>query len=396
MSGGVDSSVAAAVLKERGFEVIGATMQVWPGFLPVGESEGGCCSLAAIEDARRVAAIIGIPYYVLNFRERFEEEVITYFAREYASGRTPNPCIRCNQRIKFGHLLRKAREMGAAFVATGHYARVRKDPETGRWLLLRAKDPQKDQTYVLYSMTQDELAHTLFPIGDFTKDEVRGMAASLGLPVAEKRESQEICFIPDNDYRRFLREYLPGIAKHGPILDLDGNVVGEHEGVAFYTIGQRKGLGIASAEPLYVVDIDPAENAVVVGKAGDLLDAGLVAQGLNWIPFDRLEAPIRVEAKIRYRTPGVSATVAPVSEAAARWDERAGPELSQVGPLRDEVGEAGPAEAAETVEVRFVTPQRAATPGQSVVFYDGDVVVGGGVISKRLRASWRRAGADRR
>lgn len=374
MSGGVDSSVAAALLKERGFEVIGATMQVWPTFLPVGDREGGCCSLAAVEDARRVAAILGIPYYVLNFQERFEQDVISYFAREYASGRTPNPCIRCNQRIKFGHLLRKAEEIGAAFVATGHYARIRRDPDTGRRLLVKARDARKDQTYVLYSMTQDELAHTLFPIGDFTKDEIRRVAASLGLPVAEKRESQEICFIPDNDYRRFLREYLPGIRRRGPILDLDGNVIGEHEGVAFYTIGQRKGLGIASTEPLYVVDLDPDTNAVIVGRAGDLMDEGLVAGDLNWIPFDRLEEPIRVEAKIRYRTPGVGATVIPV---AARPGDRQGRGSAEAGAGRDEV------------EVRFATPQRAATPGQSVVFYDGDVVVGGGVISRRLRAADR-------
>lgn len=372
MSGGVDSSVAAAVLKERGFEVIGATMQIWPRSLPVGDREGGCCSLAAVEDARRVAAILGIPYYVLNFQEKFEEEVISYFAREYASGRTPNPCIRCNQRVKFGHLLRKAREIGAAFIATGHYARTRRDPDTGRHLLLKARDPRKDQTYVLYSMTQDELAHTLFPVGDFTKDETRRIAASLGLPVAEKRESQEICFIPDDDYRKFLREYLPETRKPGPILDLEGNVLGEHEGIAFYTIGQRKGLGIASTEPFYVVDLDPERNAVIVGRAGDVMAEGLVAADLNWIPFDRLYEPIRVEAKIRYYTPAVGATVAPV--AAHSGDHQS---------CRGVAEDPNPNE----VEVRFASPQRAVTPGQSVVFYDGDVVVGGGVISRRLRGT---------
>lgn len=373
MSGGVDSSVAAAVLKERGFEVIGATMQIWPRSLPVGDREGGCCSLAAVEDAQRVAAILGIRYYVLNFQEKFEEEVISYFAREYASGRTPNPCIRCNQRIKFGHLLRKAREIGASFIATGHYARICRDPDTGRHLLLKAKDARKDQTYVLYSMTQDELAHTLFPVGDFTKDETRRIAASLGLPVAEKRESQEICFIPDDDYRKFLREYLPETRKPGPILDLEGNVLGEHEGIAFYTIGQRKGLGIASTEPFYVVDLDPERNAVIVGRAGDVMAEGLVAKDLNWIPFDRLRGPIKVEAKIRYYTPAVGATVAPV---AAQPDNQGVP-----GPRQD----LDPNE----VEVRFASPQRAVTPGQSVVFYDGDVVVGGGVISRRLRDTSR-------
>ncbi|NLG79452.1 MAG: tRNA 2-thiouridine(34) synthase MnmA [Firmicutes bacterium] len=365
MSGGVDSSVAAAVLKERGFDVIGATMQIWPRSLPFGDREGGCCSLGAVEDARRVAAMLGIPYYVLNFQEKFEEEVISYFAREYACGRTPNPCIRCNQRIKFGHLMRKAREIGAAFIATGHYARICRDPDTGRHLLLKARDPRKDQTYVLYSMTQDELAHTLFPVGDFTKDETRRIAASLGLPVAEKRESQEICFIRDDDYRKFLREYLPEARKPGPIFDLEGNVLGEHEGIAFYTIGQRKGLGIASTEPFYVVDLDPGRNAVIVGRAGDVMAEGLVATDLNWIPFDRLQEPISVEAKIRYYTPAVGATVAPV---AAQPGDQGVP------------GDPDPNE----VEVRFASPQRAVTPGQSVVFYDGDVVVGGGIISRRL------------
>jgi len=370
MSGGVDSSVAAALLKERGFEVIGATMQVWPRAFSTREREGGCCSIAAVEDARRVASTLGIPYYVLNFEERFEEEVISYFAREYVSGRTPNPCVRCNQRIKFGHLLHKAKEIGASFIATGHYARICRDRETGRHLLLTGKDARKDQTYVLYSMTQDELAQTLFPVGAFRKDEVRRIAASLGLPVAEKRESQEICFIPDDDYRRFLREYMPEARDPGPILDVEGKVLGEHEGIAFYTIGQRRGLGIASAEPLYVVDIDPARNAVIVGRQRDLMAEGLIASELNWIPFDRLEQPIEVEAKIRYRTPAVLATVTPLAA-------RPGEDRTRGG---DSIG-SGPGE----VEVRFSTPQRAVTPGQSVVFYDGEVVVGGGIISKSLR-----------
>lgn len=397
MSGGVDSSVAAAILKERGFEVIGATMQIWPKSLPVGDREGGCCSLAAVEDARRVASILGIPYYVLNLQEEFEEEVISYFAREYARGRTPNPCIRCNQRIKFGHLLRKAREIGATFVATGHYARISRDADTGRYLLLRARDPRKDQTYALYSMTQYELAHTLFPVGDFVKDEIRRMAASRGLPVAEKRESQEICFIPDDDYRRFLREYLPETRKAGPIIDLDGNVLGEHEGVAFYTIGQRKGLGIASTEPFYVVDLDPDRNAVIVGRAGDVMADGLVATDLNWIPFDHLREPVRVEAKIRYYTPAVAATVTPLTARSGGRDCRDGSGGPGCPGCPDDAGSTGGNRGARAdsdpdwVEVRFGSPQRAVTPGQSVVFYDGDVVVGGGVISKHCDMSLRRS-----
>ncbi len=381
MSGGVDSSVAAAILKERGFEVIGATMQIWPRSLPVGDREGGCCSVAAVEDARRVASMLGIPYYVLNFQEKFEHEVISYFAREYARGRTPNPCIRCNQRIKFGHLLRKARELGATYIATGHYARIRRDIATGRHLLLKAKDARKDQTYVLYVLRQDELARTLFPVGGLTKEETRRMAASLGLPVAEKRESQEICFIPDDDYRRFLREYLPETRRPGPILDLEGNVLGEHEGIAFYTIGQRKGLGIASTEPLYVVDLDPEKNAVVVGRAGDVMAEGLVATDVNWIAFDRLEEPMGVAAKIRYYTPTVAATVGPRTPRAAAPGHPCGPgDVSDAGDL-GKPGDAGRVQ----VEVRFASPQRAATPGQSVVFYDGDVVLGGGVIARPLR-----------
>ncbi|MEW5865218.1 MAG: tRNA 2-thiouridine(34) synthase MnmA [Bacillota bacterium] len=352
MSGGVDSSVAAAVLKDCGFEVIGATMQIWPRSLPVGDREGGCCSLAAVEDARRVASVLGIPYYVLNFQEHFEREVIAHFAREYLCGRTPNPCIRCNQRIKFGRLLHKAKELGAAYVATGHYAKIRLGSNTGRYMLLKARDARKDQTYVLYSMTQAELSRTLFPIGDFTKEQTREVAAGLGLPVAKKPESQEICFIPDDDYRRFLQEYLPESRQPGPIIDRDGRVLGEHEGIAFYTVGQRRGLGISSREPLYVVDLDPARNAVVVGRARDVLAAGLVATALNWIPFDNIETAMRAEVKIRYNTPAVVGWIVP--------------------------------RAPDEVEVRFDSPQRAVTPGQSCVFYDGDIVIGGGIIQRRV------------
>ncbi|NMA72077.1 MAG: tRNA 2-thiouridine(34) synthase MnmA, partial [Firmicutes bacterium] len=248
MSGGVDSSVAAALLLEQGYEVIGVTMQLWPKDLPI-HHDGGCCSLSAVEDARRVARILGIPYYVLNFQDLFTREVIDPFTREYLRGRTPNPCIWCNDRVKFGALLEKARELDAQYVATGHYAQVAYDPQRGRYLLKKAVDGAKDQTYALYGLTQVQLAHVLFPLGGYTKEEVRAMARERGLPVASKGESQDICFIPDRDLKGFLERRAPGAARPGPIVNRKGERLGTHQGAIRYTVGQRKGLGIAAGEP---------------------------------------------------------------------------------------------------------------------------------------------------
>ncbi|HHV62885.1 MAG TPA: tRNA 2-thiouridine(34) synthase MnmA [Firmicutes bacterium] len=356
MSGGVDSSIAAALLKERGYDVIGVTMQVWPRSSPGGTTpvpERSCCSLAAVEDARRVASRLDIPYYVLNMEEDFSREVIDYFCNEYIAGRTPNPCIVCNTRIKFGLLLDKARALGASYIATGHYARICYDPSTRRHLLKKARDRHKDQTYVLYNLTQDQLASTLMPLGEFTKDETRALAAKLGLRIADKPDSQEICFIPDNDYRRFLAERVPHSVNPGPILDLRGNVLGEHKGIAFYTIGQRKGLGISAREPLYVVALDRERNAVIVGTESEVYSQGLIAGSVNWIAIEELVGAREARAKIRYYTEPAHAVISPLKPG--------------------------------YVEVGFAEPQRAVTPGQACVFYDGDVVLGGGIIEASLR-----------
>ncbi len=340
MSGGVDSSVAAAFLKEQGHEVIGITMQVWPSK----KSFGGCCSLEAVNDAKRVADQLGIPHYTLNFRDVFKDKVIDNFIEEYKNGRTPNPCIRCNQFIKFDHLWRKARELGARFVATGHYARI------VNFKLLKGKDPKKDQAYVLYMMNQESLAHSLFPLGDLTKDEVRKMAKDLGLPVAEKEESQEICFVEDDDYGRFLKEVYPEAVKPGPILDRDGNILGMHGGIAFYTLGQRKGIGAHKGLPKYVIQIDREKNAIVIGGQEDTLGNEVAAGQVNYVSGEAPSAPLDVTAKIRYNSPEAKAVLYPLGEGKAK--------------------------------VEFKQPQRAITPGQSVVFYKGDEVIGGGIISK--------------
>ncbi|HHW44529.1 MAG TPA: tRNA 2-thiouridine(34) synthase MnmA [Desulfotomaculum sp.] len=352
MSGGVDSSVTAALLVEQGFAVIGVTMQIWdPAITEVAGEHVGCCSLAAVDDARRVADRLGIPYYVMNFRHIFAEKVVDYFTREYLRGRTPNPCIACNRYIKFEALLNKARALGAQYVATGHYARIVFDPRRNRYLLCRAEDSRKDQTYVLYNLTQEQMAHTLMPLGEYTKDQVRRMAAERDLPVAEKPESQEICFIPDDDYHRFLEERAGEKIKPGPFLDLAGNVIGRHRGIPFYTIGQRRGLGIAAGERLYVVDMDPKRNAVILGPVEAIMGEELVAEDLNFILIDRLSEPMDVEAQIRYNARPAPARISP------REDGR--------------------------MEVHFHRPQRAITPGQAVVFYLDGCVVGGGIIAQR-------------
>lgn len=352
MSGGVDSSVAAALLKEQGHEVIGITLNLWPKLSPEQaiERPDACCSLSAVEDARRVADKLGIPHYVLNFRDVFEKTVIQDFVQEYVAGRTPNPCIRCNEFVKFDALLTKATGLGADFVATGHYARVRHDPSSNRFLLQKAADAAKDQTYVLYVLKQHQLAHTLMPLGDFTKASTRKMAHRLSLPVAEKAESQEICFVTENDYGLFLLEQVPEGANPGPIEDRHGHVLGHHKGIMFYTIGQRRGLGLTAPEPLYVVDIRPEANVIVVGPEEELYHQGLLADRLNLISLDRLPDGMPVKAKIRYRSPEAPAEVQQMAD--------------------------------DLVAVRFEQPQRAITPGQAVVFYQGDTVVGGATIAR--------------
>ncbi len=346
MSGGVDSSVAAALLKRAGYKVIGVTMQIWPRNGT--DRVGGCCGIGAIEDARMVAYKLGIPHYVLNLREIFAQRVIADFCREYSLGKTPNPCLRCNQYIKFGALLDRARQLGADFIATGHHARIELDEARGKYLIKKGVDRHKDQSYFLYMLTQEQLSHTLMPVGNFTKARIRDIAREMELPVAEKPESQEICFIPDNDYPRFLIEYARQVPEPGPILDEEGNVIGKHRGIPFYTIGQRKGLGVFAPEPLYVLRIEPERNAIVVGNKRAAYGSELVASGLNWIALDQPEQPIAVRAKIRYRHSEAEATVVPLGE--------------------------------DEVRVRFEESQMAITPGQAVVFYDGDSVIGGGTI----------------
>lgn len=354
MSGGVDSSVAAALLVEQGYDVVGITLRVWPWKEPEAAQKrfGSCCSPETVDDARRVARGLGIPLYLLNAEREFERTVIENFSGEYLAGRTPSPCVICNQEVKFGSLLRKALAWEASAVATGHYARIKQDLITGRHLLLKAKDQRKDQSDFLWPLTQSQLAAARFPVGELTKKEVRAKARELGLPVADKPESQEICFVPGDDYRGFLRQRVPEAFRPGPIIDLRGRVVGEHEGLAAYTVGQRRGLGLASGRPLYVVELDPDRNVVVVGEDRDLETTRLIATRVNLIAFDRLERAVAVQAKIRHNHHPAPATISPLE--------------------------------GERIEVVFDFPQRAVTPGQSVVFYQGDLVVGGGIITTPL------------
>jgi tRNA-specific 2-thiouridylase len=346
MSGGVDSSVAAALLAEQGHDVIGLSMQLYDQ--RGGEQTwGSCCTLDDLHDARRVASVIGFPHYIVNFERQFRETVISNFVQEYASGRTPLPCAHCNSDLKFSTLLERARGLGAERVATGHYARVERDAN-GRWLLKRSADPEKDQSYFLFSLTQDQLARAVFPVGTLAKAEVRSQARRLGLAVAEKPDSQEICFIPDGDYAAFVERKEPAVARGGAIVDEAGHQLGSHGGVHRFTVGQRKGLGIASTIPLYVLRIDADEGHVTVGPRAALERVRLTASGVNWISIDAPAAPVRVAAQIRHRhkpAPGV---------VCAFPDGRA--------------------------EMVFDDPQAAITPGQAVVFYDGEAVVGGGWI----------------
>jgi tRNA-specific 2-thiouridylase len=358
MSGGVDSSVAAGLLLRQGYDVVGVTMQIWQESAT--ETRGaGCCSLGAVEDARRVAARLGVPHYVLNFREYFAEKVIGHFVDEYKRGRTPNPCVNCNRYVKFDALLAKARALGAEYLATGHYARVGFDAGAGRWTLRRALDRDKDQTYALYHFTQDELAHTLMPLGLVdSKAETRAIARDLGLAVSGKPDSQEICFVQGGSYTDFLARTAPETVRPGDIVDTGGRRRGAHDGIAFYTIGQRRRVNVGSPVPLYVVDIRPDTNTVVVGGSEDLLAEGLVADDVNWVGVAGVQESARVLAKIRYN-------MAPV------------PGTLQNGENR------------EQLVLRFDTPQRAVTPGQSLVLYDpaGDSVLGGATIQRRLAAA---------
>ena len=350
MSGGVDSSLTAALLKEQGVDVLGIMLQIWPDYESTPQL-GGCCSLSAAEDARRVAEKLEIPFYLLNFQEIFQQEVIDYFVKEYSQGRTPNPCIMCNQRVKFKALLKRVLELDATYLATGHYAQI-SHHVNGRHILRRGVDDSKDQTYALWGMNQFQLAHTIFPLGEYTKEQTREMAKKRGLKVYDKPDSQEICFIPDDDYGRFLKEHHPDLIKPGPILDTKGKRLGFHQGLPFYTIGQRRGLGIALGKPLYVIRLDIEKNAVIVGEDSEVLGSGLIADQLNWISLSQLNEAIEVTAQIRYHSPPAKAILEPLKDGQVR--------------------------------VSFFQRQRAITPGQSVVFFQEDVVVGGGVIYSEI------------
>ena len=353
MSGGVDSSVAAALLKEQGYDVIGITMRIWEEPLRkkswvalAKEKKYSCCGgEPAISDARRVAHKLKIPYYTLDFRKEFKEKVIQNFIQEYEKGRTPNPCIRCNRFIKFDILLNRCQEFNADCLATGHYAIIEKSDN--RWQLKKGIDAKKDQSYFLYTMTQEQLAHTLMPLGNLTKTEVRKIAKDLNLVVAEKPESQEICFIPDDDYPKFLKNYIPDAAKPGPILNKQGEVIGQHKGIIHFTIGQRKSIGIPFTERLYVIAIDPIKNAIIVGTEKDGYGTELEAADLNFIAPKTLGKTLRVKAKIRSDHPAAIAEIQPLNR---------------------------------NIHLKFDEPQLSITPGQAVVFYDGDIVFGGGTI----------------
>lgn len=348
MSGGVDSSVAAALLKEAGDVVCGATLKLFSGEQIEESPTRTCCSLTDVEDARRVAHKMGFDHFVFNFGDDFRRCVMDKFVAAYQNGETPNPCIDCNRYIKFSKLLARARLLENEYIATGHYARIEYDEESGRYLLKKAKDVSKDQTYVLYAMTQDELAHTLLPLGGLLKSEVRQMAEERGLINARKPDSQDICFVPDGDYARFIEHATGQTARAGDFIDTEGHVLGRHAGVIRYTIGQRKGLGITFGEPRYVIDKDAVANTVTLGRHEELFSDTLIAKDVNWIMIPSLTEPMQVRAKARYKQPEVDAVISPLSGG--------------------------------RVECRFAQPQRAVARGQAVVFYRGDCVVGGGTI----------------
>lgn len=349
MSGGVDSSVAAYLLKEQGYEVIGVTMQIWQDEdRAVQEENGGCCGLSAVDDARRVAAELEIPYYVMNFKREFKESVIDYFVKEYTCGRTPNPCIACNRYVKWESLLKRSMDIGADYIATGHYARIEQLPN-GRYALRTSATGKKDQTYALYNLTQEQLKRTLMPVGAYTKEEIREMAEKLYLPVAHKPDSQDICFVPDGDYASFIEETAGKKFPEGNFVLSDGTVVGRHKGIIHYTVGQRKGLGVSLGHPVFVLEIRPEENEVVLGSNEESMSRQVRADQVNFMSIENLEEPRRVWAKIRYNHKGAWCMV-------------------------EKTGE-------DEILCTFEEPQRAITPGQAVVLYDGEYVLGGGTIT---------------
>lgn len=348
MSGGVDSSVAAWLLKKEGYDVIGVTMQIWQDEEPaVQEENGGCCGLSAVDDARRVAQQLDIPYYVMNFKADFKKSVIDYFVAEYLAGRTPNPCIACNRYVKWEALLRRSMEIGADYIATGHYARIDRLPN-GRYAIRRSVTAAKDQTYALYNLTQDQLAHTLMPVGAYSKDEIRKMAEELGLNTAGKPDSQEICFVPDQDYAGFIERTVGHSMEEGNFVLADGTVLGRHKGIIHYTVGQRRGLGLPMGRRVVVTEIRPETNEVVIGEQEDVFTRELRAVRLNSMSKEEIEDGQRAVAKIRYNHQGTPCVI-----------------------YREE---------ADRVRVEFEQPVRAVTPGQAVVFYDGEYVLGGGTI----------------
>ena len=379
MSGGVDSSVAAYLLKQQGYDVIGITMQIWQEEdICSMEEKGGCCGLSAVEDARRVASVLDIPYYVMNFKNEFRDNVIDYFVSEYLQARTPNPCIACNRYVKWESLLKRSLDIGASHIATGHYAGIIKLPN-GRYTIKKSVTQAKDQTYALYNLTQYQLAHTLMPVGEYSKDEIRTMAAELALPVANKPDSQEICFIPDHDYAGFISKYLEDSGRAhmltgdlgnrsmdsdgrtgngrnygltpGNYVNTAGEILGRHKGLVHYTVGQRKGLGIAMGQPVFVVELRPETNEVVIGNSEEVFSDRLYANHLNFMSIENLEGEMEAEAKIRYSHKGAKCIIKRTGE--------------------------------DEILCCFEEPQRAITPGQAVVFYQGDYVIGGGTIIKK-------------
>ena len=349
MSGGVDSSATAALLLEQGYDVVGVTLKLWPQDC-VSRAEDKCCGPQAVSDARAVCHKLGIPYYLIDEAAEFQKHVIQYFADEYKSGRTPNPCVMCNQNLKFGRLINRANQLGAQYIATGHFARVEASPDGARTLLRRGRDPRKDQSYFLFSLRQDQLARAMFPLGEKTKADTREVARHCRLKTADKEESMEICFVPDNDYGKFLHQARLVEKHRGEIVDTEGQILGYHEGIEFYTVGQRKGLGVSSARPLYVIELDPATNRVLVGDDSLLERDELVVERCNFIPFEKLEQAVEATVKIRYNHPGTAATLIPLGS--------------------------------DKIRIKLHKPQRAVTPGQAAVFYQEDLVLGGGWITR--------------